>query len=142
VGSYVLGFVGLFMALVSAAMPIASERTRDIWFSMPDFLYLLPIPLLTLVLFVVIWRDLHGDTNEVRPFVSAVMIFLLGYFGIAISLFPWIVPFNYTIWDAAASGPGLSLMLLGVGPFLPLTLSYTAYCYYIFRGKSSHEAMY
>jgi cytochrome d ubiquinol oxidase subunit II len=66
----------------------------------------------------------------------------MGYLGLGISIFPWIIPFNYTIWDAAASGPGLSLVLVGVIPFLPLVLIYTAYCYYVFWGKTSHEHQY
>jgi cytochrome d ubiquinol oxidase subunit II len=66
----------------------------------------------------------------------------MGYLGLGLSLFPWIVPFQFTLWEAAAFGPSLSLMLVGVVPLLPLILGYTAYCYYIFRGKSSHEHLY
>jgi len=67
---------------------------------------------------------------------------LMCYLGLTISFYPWIIPFHYTIWQAAASGPGLSLVLVGVVPLLPIILVYTGYCYYIFRGKSGHEAMY
>jgi cytochrome d ubiquinol oxidase subunit II len=70
------------------------------------------------------------------------MLFLMGYLGLGISIYPWIVPFHYTIYDAAAYPPGLSLMLVGVVLVLPLILSYTGYCYYVFRGKASHERIY
>lgn len=142
VASYVLSFVGIFMVLVSVAVPFIDDQIKDFWFSVPNIYYLLPIPLITAVLFVIIWRDLHGGKHEYRPFLASIGIFLMGYLGLGLSIFPWIIPFQYSIWDAAASGPGLSLMLVGVAPLLPLILGYTAYCYYIFRGKSSHEHMY
>jgi cytochrome bd ubiquinol oxidase subunit II len=142
VASYVLGFVGIFMGLVSITVPFIDERIRSFWFESPNIYYLSPIPLLTFVLFILIWKDLHKQQAEYRPFLSSIGIFLLGYLGLGLSFFPWIVPFHFTIWDAAASGPGLSLMLVGVIPALPIILCYTAYSYYIFRGKTNHEPMY
>lgn len=142
VASYVLGFVGIFMALVSVSMPFMNEGIKNFWFSAPNIYYLAPIPLLTAILFIMVWRDLHRQKREYRPFLASIGIFLMGYLGLGISLFPWIIPFKYNIWDAAASTPGLSLMLVGVAPLLPLILGYTGYCYYIFRGKTSHEHIY
>lgn len=142
VASYVLGFVGIFMGLVSIAMPFMNPQIGIFWFSTPNIYYLLPIPIITAGLFACVWRDLHCSKREYRPFLASIGIFLMGYLGLGISIFPWIIPFKYTIWDAAASGPGLSLMLVGIAPLLPLILGYTGYCYYIFRGKSSHEHMY
>lgn len=140
--SYVLGFVGVFMAIVSACMPFINNEIRAFWFSTPNVFMLAPIPLITAGLLMLVWRDLHSQRAEYRPFLASVAIFFMGYLGLGLSLFPWLVPFKYTIWQAAASGPGLSLMLVGVVPLLPLILGYTAYCYYIFRGKASHEHMY
>jgi cytochrome bd ubiquinol oxidase subunit II len=142
VAAYVLGLVGIFMTLVSLAVPFINARIKEFWFTTPNIYYLAIIPLLTAVLFVFVWRDLHKGTREYRPFLASIGIFLMGYLGLGLSLFPWLIPYHYTIWDAAASGPGLSLMLVGVIPALPLILGYTGYCYYIFRGKSSHEHMY
>jgi cytochrome d ubiquinol oxidase subunit II len=142
VASYALAFVGLFMALVSVCMPFMNARVAAFWFSLPNLYYLLPIPVVTALLFGSAWVDLHRKKAEYKPFLTSVAIFLLGYVGLCLSIFPWIVPFQYTLWDAAASGPGLSLMLVGVVPLLPLILGYTGYCYYIFRGKSGHEHMY
>ena len=139
VASYVLGYVGVFMALVSIIMPLMQEHVQEFWFSRPNFYFLLPIPLLTCTLFALVWRDLHRAQHEYSPFLGSIGIFLLGYLGLGVSIFPWIVPFNFTIWQAAASGPSLSLMLVGVLPLLPLILGYTGYCYYVFRGKTSHE---
>lgn len=142
VASYVLGIVGIFMALVSICVPFMDPILKDFWFSIPNIFYLLPIPLITAGLFALIWYDLHRGTAEYRPFLTSMAIFFMGYLGLALSIFPWIVPFQFTIWDAAAFGPSLSLMLVGVVPLLPLILGYTAYCYYVFRGKSSHEHLY
>lgn len=142
VATYVLGFVGIFMALVSISVPFIDERIKHFWFDVPNLYYLLPIPLLTGALFVLAWIDLHNKKAEYRPFFASIGIFLLGYIGIGLSFFPWMVPFHFTLWEAAASTPGLSLMLVGVIPGLPLILGYTGYCYYVFRGKTNHEPMY
>lgn len=136
---YVLIFVGAAMFLVSVCMPFIDESIRTFWFSLPNFYYLLPIPVITALLFFVLLRDLRNKQVEYRPFILSILLFIMGYLGLAVSLFPWLIPFKYTIWDAAASGPGLSLMLVGVVPMLPVILGYTAYCYWVFRGKASHE---
>ena len=137
--SYVLGFVGFFIIMVSIGMPLHYEYIQTFWFSTPTFYYLLPLPIITVAAFILLWRDLHQKKHENRPFFTSIIIFLTAYIGLCVSIYPWIVPFHFALWDAAASGPGLSLMLVGVVPLLPLILGYTGYCYYIFRGKSSHE---
>lgn len=142
VAAYVLGFVGIGMGLVSIIMPFLNEDIRLFWFSSPNIYLLAAIPATTAFLFGMVWHDLRKGKREFRPFFASVGIFVMGFIGLGISLFPWLIPFHYTIWDAAASGPGLSLMLVGVIPALPLILAYTGYCYYVFRGKSSHEHTY
>lgn len=142
VAKYVLGYVGFFMVLVSLSVPFFNVQIRNFWFSQPNIYYLAIIPGLTAFLFFVIWRTLHNQKSETLPFFASTAVFLMAYLGIGLSFFPWIVPFHYSIWEAAASGPGLSLMLVGVIPALPLILGYTAYCYYVFRGKTSDEHMY
>lgn len=142
VAAYVLGFVGIFMAIVSLTMPFLNAGIHQFWFSIPNIYFLGIIPLLTACLFFSIWHDIHHQTAEYRPFLASIGIFFLGYLGLALSLFPVIVPFHYTLWQVAASGPTLSLLFVGVVPILPLILGYTGYCYYIFRGKTSHERFY
>lgn len=142
VAAYVLAFVGIFMGLVSLIMPLLNPHIKEFWFSMPNFFYLLPIPLVTICLFALLWYDLHRAISEFRPFLTSLAIFLLGYLGLGLSIYPWIVPFQFTLWQAGASTPGLSLLLVGVALTLPIILAYTGYCYYIFRGKSSHEHAY
>jgi len=139
--SYVLGYVGLFLGIVSISMPMMNADVRALWFSLPNFFYLLPVPLLTACLFVMIWRDLHRG-REVRPFLMSVGVFLMGYIGLGISLWPWLIPFEITFRQAAAAPTSQSLLLVGTAVMLPLVLSYTAFCYYLFRGKASHESAY
>lgn len=141
IASYILVYVGLAMAIVSISMPFIDKRIIELWFSLPNFFYLLPIPLFTAFGFVLLWKDLKSS-NEVRPFFLTIVLFFLGYLGIGISLYPWIVPFKFTIWEAAAVSTSQSLLLVGVIIFLPIILIYTAYSYYVFRGKTSHERMY
>ncbi len=139
--AYVLGYVGLGIALVSISMPVMNEAIRELWFSFPNVFILLPIPLCTAVLFALIWRDLHTG-REYRPFFLSVGIFLAAYLGLGISLWPWLVPFSVTFRQAAAAPESQSLLLVGTVVLLPVILGYTAYCYYIFRGKTSHDAFY
>lgn len=141
VASYVLGFVGLFMVLVSITVPFIDERIRHFWFDEPTIYYLLPVPLITAALFILTWVDLNNKKAEYRPFLASIGIFAMGYLGLGLSFFPWIVPFHFTVWDAAASSAGLSLLLVGFIPGLPIILGYTAYSYYVFRGKT-HEKLY
>jgi len=136
--SYGIGFVALFLAIVSISMPIMNAEIRTLWFSLPNFFFLLPIPVASLVLLIIIWRDLHAG-REYRPFLLSFGVFLTGYLGIAISMWPYIVPFEITFRQAAAAPESQSLLLVGTVIMLPLVLAYTGYCYYIFRGKASHE---
>jgi cytochrome d ubiquinol oxidase subunit II len=139
--AYVLGYVGLGIALVSISMPVMNEGIRERWFSLPNFLFLLPIPLATAVMFGFIWRDLHTG-REYRPFILSIGVFLAGYVGLSISLWPWLVPFGVTFRQAAAVAESQSLLLVGTVVMLPVVLGYTIFCYYIFRGKTSDEALY
>ncbi len=139
--SYVLGYVGVFLAIVSVSMPLMNEAVKALWFGTPTFYLLLPIPTTTAVLFAMLWRDLHRGA-EYRPFFLSLGIFLTGYLGLGISLWPWLVPFEVTFRQAAAAAPSQSLLLVGTLVMLPVVLGYTGYCYYVFRGKASHESAY
>ncbi len=139
---YVLSFVAIAMVVVSIAMPFVDPRIMDLWFSQPNIFYLLPVPVLTAITFVTLWLDLNNKAREIRPFLLSLALFLFGFIGFGISLYPWIVPFNFTLWEAAAAPTSQSFTLIGVAALLPVILGYTAYSYYVFRGKSSDEATY
>ena len=136
--AYAIGFVALALAAVSISVPIMNPDIRSLWFSMPNFFLLAPIPTASGIMLVIIWRDLHTD-REVRPFLLSFGVFLTGYLGIAISMWPYVVPFAVTYRQAAATPESQSLLLVGTAVMLPLILAYIGYCYYVFRGKASHE---
>jgi cytochrome bd ubiquinol oxidase subunit II len=80
------------------------------------------------------WRWLEQG-RDIPPFLAAIALFMLGYVGLAISVFPYLVPPSITIWDAAAAPASQIFMLLGTLPLLPVILIYTGFVYYLFRGK-------
>lgn len=141
VARYVLIFVVIFMALVSLVVAFGNADIAARWFTLPNLYFLLPVPVLTAVCCVWLYRTLV-DGSEVKPFLLSMGLFLFGYIGLAISIWPYIIPRNVTLWQAAAAGPSLSLLLVGTALFLPLILGYTAYCYYVFRGKAHDTPMY
>ncbi len=124
----------LAMGLISLWTPLTIPRIWDRWFSLPNFFLLLPIPLLTLYAAWTCWTSIPRDTG-VRPFVSSVAIFLLGFVGLGVSNLPYILPPSITIWDAAAHPSSQLFMLIGVLILLPLVLGYTVFVYWTFRGK-------
>jgi cytochrome d ubiquinol oxidase subunit II len=111
------------------------------WFTWPAPVVLAPIPLATLVIALVEWRPLDRDST-VGPFAATVGLLLMSYLGIAINRWPYAVPRHYKLWDTA-SAPSTQVFL-GVGkPFLlPIIIAYTAWSYWVFRGKPRHDIGY
>ena len=133
--------IGIGMALVSASTPFSHPEVATRWFGMPNILFLAPIPLVTLALWVTLIRSI-GHRDEVRPFLCSIGLFALGYLGLGISLFPYVVPRALTIWQAAAPPESQGFLLVGVAILLPIILAYTAYAYWVFRGKVSRAGGY
>jgi cytochrome d ubiquinol oxidase subunit II len=136
-----LVFVAAFMILVSLGTPLINEGIKNFWLSWPNILFLSPLPLLSFVMLVLLWLDLRHQ-REYRPFFLSQGLFLMNYIGLAVSLWPWLVPYAITFRQAAASPQSLSLLLIGAAICLPVILAYAAYSYYVFRGKTSHEGFY
>ncbi len=133
--AYALGYVGLFLAIVSISMPVMNPDIRTLWFSLPNFFFLLPIPIASLLLIILIWRDLHTG-REVRPFFLSMGVFLTGYLGLGISLWPFAVPFAITFRQAAAAPASQSLLLVGTVVLLPVVLGYTGLLLLRLQGQS------
>jgi cytochrome d ubiquinol oxidase subunit II len=123
-----------FMAAVSLWTPLAFPRISACWFSTPNIYFLWPVPLVTAFTAYVCWRALERG-GEVAPFAATIALFLLGYLGLVISSFPYLVPPSLTIWQTAAAPGSQLFMLIGTLVLLPLILAYTAYVYWLFRGK-------
>jgi cytochrome d ubiquinol oxidase subunit II len=124
------------IGLVSSVMPLLSAAFRDRWLTFPAMALAAPVPLLVGLL---AWRFLRAldRREEVAPFLCALGLFGLSYIGLGISLFPMIVPPSVTIWDAATHPSSQLFLLVGTVVLLPLVLAYTAYAYWVFRGKVS-----
>jgi cytochrome bd ubiquinol oxidase subunit II len=140
-----LWLTGMGIAAISIVTPMVSARIFDKWFSLPNFFLLLPIPIATAVLFFVIDRSLRrlptrlADGNEYGawvPFAATVGIFLLAFYGLAYSLFPYLVIDRIDIWQAASAPESLMIILVGACVVLPTIFGYTIYAYRVFWGKA------
>jgi cytochrome d ubiquinol oxidase subunit II len=129
-----LGAVLLFMAIVSVWTPLSVPRIAARWFSLPNFLLLWPVPLATALVAWGCWRWLRAG-RELLPFVAAIGLFALGYLGLVISSFPYLVPPSLTIWQTAAAPASQIFMLMGTLVLLPVILGYVVMVYWLFRGK-------
>ncbi len=139
--AYLMVYVAIFMGLVSLSMPFMNEGIQNLWFGWPNVLMLAPMPLFSAGMLVLLWSDLRAQ-REYRPFFLSLGLFFLNYLGLGISMWPWLVPFEITFRQAAAAPESQSFLLVGTVIMLPIILTYTGYCYYVFRGKASHEATY
>jgi cytochrome d ubiquinol oxidase subunit II len=139
--------VGPLLAAVSVATYYAHPRIAERWgaaaggFDLDRFLPLAPIPLLGLTGMIVIAVGLARRSHTL-PFVGALLMFFSGYLGLAVGFLPYVVPYAMTFRDAAAPENALALMLVGAAVALPLVLAYTAWVYWLFRGKVNEETGY
>jgi len=129
------------MGIVSLWTPFLEPLYLERWFSWPTAAFSFIVPLLVGGCFLMMLHGLrtHHDT---RPFVAALGLFVLGFAGIGISFYPYIVPTSVTIWDAAAPDESLAFLLVGAVVLVPMILGYTAYAYWVFRGKVDPEEGY
>ena len=138
---YLLLLVLLFMAAVSIWTPLTEPRIATRWFSQPNIYYLWPVPLVTALVAFACWRGIERG-REVPPFLAAIGLFLLGYVGLIISNFPYLVPPTLSIWQTAAAPASQIFMLLGTLVLLPMILGYIAFVYWLFRGKVAEGESY
>jgi cytochrome d ubiquinol oxidase subunit II len=122
------------MAAVSLWTPLSQSRIADRWFTLPNFYFLWPVPLVTALTAYLAWRWIENG-REVPPFLATMALFLLGFLGLVISNFPYLVPPSLTVWDTAAAPASQIFMLLGTLLLLPIILGYVAFIYWLFRGK-------
>jgi cytochrome d ubiquinol oxidase subunit II len=134
------------VAAISLATPLVSQTIFDKWFSFPEIVLLMPIPVATAVLFWVIYRSLQrlptrlAQGNEYGtwvPFGATVGVFVLAFYGLAYSLFPWLVIDEITIWQAAIAPESMAVILVGAAVVLPMIIGYTVFAYRVFWGKST-----
>jgi cytochrome d ubiquinol oxidase subunit II len=124
----------VFVGIVSLWTPLLDPDIAARWFSWPNIAYLSPVPVVTALVAFTLWRALAGR-RETLPFVLSLGLFLLSFLGLGISLWPSIIPPDISIWEAAAPPETQIFVLIGMAPLLPIILGYTAFTYYVFRGK-------
>jgi cytochrome d ubiquinol oxidase subunit II len=124
----------VFMALVSLWTPLSQPRIAARWFTLPNFYFLWPVPLVTAFTAYLAWRWIEAG-REIPPFLATIALFLLGFLGLVISNFPYLVPPTLTVWETAAAPASQIFMLLGTLLLLPIVLMYVGFIYWLFRGK-------
>jgi cytochrome d ubiquinol oxidase subunit II len=119
---------------VSAATPFLHYDYWRRWFSVPGVFLTAQVPLLLAIVFAGLFWSLRRGADRL-PFLLTLALFLLGFVGLGISIYPYAVPRAVTIWDAAAPAQSQLFMLVGAVVIIPLILTYTGWAYYVFRGK-------
>ena len=134
--AFVLGIATLIaMAAVSAATPFLHYDYWQRWFSLPGVFLTAQIPLLVLITAAVFFWSLRRGSEHV-PFLMVLALFFLNFIGLGVSVYPYLVPRAVTIWDAAAPPQSQLFMLIGTAVIFPIIIGYTAWAYWVFRGKA------
>ncbi|RXJ16557.1 cytochrome d ubiquinol oxidase subunit II [Lelliottia nimipressuralis] len=126
------------IAVISLWTPLAHPAIAERWFTLPNLWFLLPVPLLVLVLSGWAWKKLNDSDSHNAPFVLTLGLIFLGFSGLGISIWPYIIPPSITLWQAAAPPQSQGFMLVGALLIIPIILVYTFWSYYVFRGKVQH----
>jgi cytochrome bd ubiquinol oxidase subunit II len=119
---------------VSMATPFLHIQYTQRWFTWPNIILTAPVPIAVAGVTVLLLRSL-ANKYDYQPFFLTLLLFLLSYAGLGISMYPYIVPQSITIWEAASPVSSQLFMLVGVAILVPLILGYTAWAYWVFRGK-------
>lgn len=129
------GVLACAILAVSIWTPLADAAVAARWFTWPGMLWFAPVPILVVVGVMLLLRALAGPAPHHGPFMAALGLIFLGYTGLAISIWPNIVPPGVTIWQAASPPSSQAFTLVGTLFILPIILGYSGFSYYIFRGK-------
>ncbi|UWQ18728.1 cytochrome d ubiquinol oxidase subunit II [Jannaschia sp. M317] len=126
---------------ISLASPLVSPRIWEKWFTFPEILWLSPLPIVSLALLALLWRSLAtlpqaDDRGAWVPFGIALALYVLAFLGLAYSFYPYVVPEQLTIYEAASAPESLFIILIGALFVVPTILGYTALAYWVFRGKT------
>jgi cytochrome d ubiquinol oxidase subunit II len=119
---------------VSIATPFLHVQYTQRWFAWPNIILTAPVPVAVAGVTILLLRSLARKQDS-QPFLLTLALFALSYAGLGISMYPFIVPQSITIWQAASPQNSQIFMLVGVAVLIPLILGYTAWAYWVFRGK-------
>lgn len=127
-----LALVLVVFAIISVWTPFVDDLVRERWFSALSIIWILPV--LALACAFQIFRSVRRRF-EGMPFVATMGLFIFTYLGLLVSRWPYVVPPEYTLWDAASAYESQLFLLLGLLFVIPIVLIYTAWTYWVFRGK-------
>jgi cytochrome d ubiquinol oxidase subunit II len=141
-GRMALPAMGIALVLVSIATPIVSDEIAGRWFTLPNAIGLMPIPLSCLVAYFALYRLLGRpeylrSNNNWVVYALLVLICLMAALGLAYSIYPDIVIGRMDLYEAAAATNSLQFIFYGVAVTLPVILLYSAYVFFVFRGKAT-----
>jgi cytochrome d ubiquinol oxidase subunit II len=129
------------MVLISLATPWVSATVRERWFALPEIIALMVIPLATGIALMttrmVLDKAIVRTTLCWLPFAALIAVFVLGFIGLAYSIYPFVVIDRLTIWEAASSTAALKVILVGVCISVPAIAAYTVFSYKVFWGKAT-----
>jgi cytochrome bd ubiquinol oxidase subunit II len=131
----------VLIGIVSLWTPFLKPVYFTRWFAWPTMIFSAVVPLLVVACAYALYTGLR-DKKDYRPFLASLGLFILCFIGIGISFYPYIVPPSLTIWEAAAPDKSLKFLLVGAVVLLPMILAYTAYSYWVFRGKINPDEGY
>ena len=123
------------IGIVSVWTPLMHAEIAERWFSWPNIALLAPVPVADGLAAFWVWRALERQVGGRAVHRRGDRLFVLSYLGIAISLWPMIVPYHFTLWEAASSPNTQAFLLVGTLFLLPVILIYTGWSYWVFRGK-------
>ncbi|WBQ14183.1 cytochrome d ubiquinol oxidase subunit II [Hyphomonadaceae bacterium BL14] len=134
--------VAVAIATISAVTPLASPRIWDKWFTLPQLIFLAPLPILSAVLLIALAMVLRrmpmaDDRLAWSPFALVSGLVVLAFIGLAYSFYPYVVPERMTLYEAAAAPGSLAIMLVGAVVVVPVIIGYSVLSYWVFRGKAT-----
>jgi cytochrome bd ubiquinol oxidase subunit II len=128
-------FVGLAMATCIAAA-LVQPGVKAAWAA--HFASLITIAVLFFAVSIILMTAIGGQ-SDILPFLLALLQFALGIAGTVLVIFPDIVPFRLTVWDASSSRLSQVFLLTGAIVVTPVILAYSAFAYSVFRGKTPEK---
>lgn len=129
------------LAAVSLATPFLKTEYWRRWFEWPNIAFTSLVPFAVVIISILLMRNL-AQRRDHRPFFLSLVLFVITYAGLGISMWPYIVPQSVTIWQAAAPVKSQVFMIIGVAVMIPIILAYTAFAYWVFRGKVQEDSGY
>jgi len=128
----------VLMGAVSLYNIALNEEYAAHWLTAPQIYWVAPVPIVTAIVSLSLLHGILKARNS-KPFWLAIALFFLGMSGLGVTIWPYVVPPGITIWDAAAPMRSQIFMLVGVALTMPLIIGYTAWAYWVFRGKVADE---